>query len=223
MKFFVRLVCVSNLAGMKTVWQKNGGVVGARRRAAPGALRLGAGVSACGSGSVANRSAATAQKRHACLGDVNLVPRCSEGMLLGEEVAGNDGGGAAGVGRRQGLLGMSPEEERHRQRAALLSANQALLTTKAGATFIYGVRLARIDDTGGQRWHGAASATSAPSMITTATGAREILAASIRNVLHVKQAALDRRRRRQRVPPSVLRALTHHPLTDKALSSSWQI
>ena len=44
----------------------------------------------------------------------------------------------------------------------------------------------------------------------------QILAASIRNVLHVKQAALIGADVAT-VPPAVLRALTQHPLTDKGL------
>jgi transaldolase len=46
----------------------------------------------------------------------------------------------------------------------------------------------------------------------------QILAASIRNVLHVKQAAMIGADVAT-VPPSVLRALLHHPLTDKGLEA----
>jgi transaldolase len=46
----------------------------------------------------------------------------------------------------------------------------------------------------------------------------QILAASIRNVLHVKQAAMIGADV-STVPPSVLRALVNHPLTDKGLEA----
>ena len=44
----------------------------------------------------------------------------------------------------------------------------------------------------------------------------QILAASIRNVTHVKQAAMIGADV-VTVPPAILRALIHHPLTDKGL------
>src|SRR5256885_1167894 len=52
----------------------------------------------------------------------------------------------------------------------------------------------------------------------------QILAASIRNVLHVKQAAMIGADV-VTVPPAVLRALVSHPLTDKGLEqflSDWK-
>jgi transaldolase len=52
----------------------------------------------------------------------------------------------------------------------------------------------------------------------------QILAASIRNVLHVKQAAMIGADVIT-VPPAVLRALVSHPLTDKGLEqflSDWE-
>ncbi len=52
----------------------------------------------------------------------------------------------------------------------------------------------------------------------------QILAASIRNVLHVKQAAMIGADVAT-LPPSVLRALVSHPLTDKGLElflSDWK-
>jgi transaldolase len=93
------------------------------------------------------------------------------------------------------------------------SANQALLAAKAGATFISPF-VGRIDDTG----HDGMELLRDIRTIYDNYGdlSTQILAASIRNVLHVKQAALIGADVAT-VPPSVLRALTHHPLTDKGL------
>ena len=93
------------------------------------------------------------------------------------------------------------------------SANQALLAAKAGATFISPF-VGRLDDTG-------ADGMDVVREIRTiydnyADLSTQILAASIRNVLHVKQAALIGADVAT-VPPAVLRALVAHPLTDKGL------
>ena len=101
------------------------------------------------------------------------------------------------------------------------SANQALLAAKAGATFVSPF-VGRLDDTG-------ADGMELVREIRTiydnyADLDTQILAASIRNVLHVKQAAMicaDV----VTVPPAVLRALVAHPLTDKGLElflSDWK-
>ena len=93
------------------------------------------------------------------------------------------------------------------------SANQALLAAKAGATFISPF-VGRLDDTGADGMDLVREIRTIydnyPDLET------QILAASIRNVLHVKQAAMIGADV-VTVPPAVLRALVSHPLTDKGL------
>ena len=93
------------------------------------------------------------------------------------------------------------------------SANQALLAAKAGATFISPF-VGRLDDTGADGMDVVREIRTIydnfPDLKT------QILAASIRNVLHVKQAAMIGADV-VTVPPAVLRALVSHPLTDKGL------
>jgi transaldolase len=93
------------------------------------------------------------------------------------------------------------------------SANQALLAAKAGATFISPF-VGRLDDAGQDGMELVreirAIYDNYPDLKT------QILAASIRNVTHVKQAAMIGADVAT-VPPAVLRALVHHPLTDKGL------
>jgi transaldolase len=93
------------------------------------------------------------------------------------------------------------------------SANQALLAAKAGATFISPF-VGRLDDTGADGMDLVREIRTIydnyPELET------QILAASIRNVLHVKQAAMIGADV-VTVPPAVLRALVSHPLTDKGL------
>ena len=93
------------------------------------------------------------------------------------------------------------------------SANQALLAAKAGATFISPF-VGRLDDTGADGMDLVreirAIYDNYPELGT------QILAASIRNVLHVKQAAMIGADV-VTVPPAVLRALVSHPLTDRGL------
>src|SRR5262245_32112585 len=93
------------------------------------------------------------------------------------------------------------------------SANQALLAAKAGATFVSPF-VGRLDDTG-------ADGMQLVREIRTiydnyAELGTRILAASIRNVLHVKDAAMIGADV-VTLPPAVLRALVVHPLTDKGL------
>jgi transaldolase len=95
------------------------------------------------------------------------------------------------------------------------SANQALLAAKAGATYISPF-VGRVDDTGadGMELIGEIRTIydNYPELDT------QILAASIRNVLHVKQSALlgaDV----ATIPANVLQALVKHPLTDKGLAA----
>jgi transaldolase len=101
------------------------------------------------------------------------------------------------------------------------SANQALLAAKAGATFISPF-VGRLDDAGQDGMELVREIRTIydnyPELET------QILAASIRNVLHVKQAAMIGADV-VTVPPAVLRALVSHPLTDKGLEqflSDWK-
>jgi transaldolase len=93
------------------------------------------------------------------------------------------------------------------------SANQALLAAKAGATFISPF-VGRLDDAGADGMDLVREIRTIydnyPDLKT------QILAASIRSVLHVKQAAMIGADV-VTVPPAVLRALVSHPLTDKGL------
>ena len=93
------------------------------------------------------------------------------------------------------------------------SANQALLAAKAGATFISPF-VGRLDDAG-------ADGMDLVREIRTVYDnypefGTEVLAASIRNVVHVKQAAMIGADAAT-MPPAVLRALIAHPLTDRGL------
>ena len=93
------------------------------------------------------------------------------------------------------------------------SANQALLAAKAGATFVSPF-IGRLDDVGldGMELIQEIRAIydNYPDLST------EILAASIRTVGHVKQAALIGADVAT-VPAAILKALVKHPLTDKGL------
>ena len=93
------------------------------------------------------------------------------------------------------------------------SLNQALLAAKAGATFVSPF-IGRLDDTGADGMDLVREIRAVydnyPDLKT------QVLAASIRNVLHVKQAAMlgaDA----ATMPAAVLRALVVHPLTDRGL------
>jgi transaldolase len=101
------------------------------------------------------------------------------------------------------------------------SANQALLSAKAGATFISPF-VGRLDDAGQD---GMELVREIRSIYDNYTDLRtQILAASIRHVTHVKQAAMIGADVAT-VPPAVLRALVQHPLTDKGLAAflaDWQ-
>lgn len=101
------------------------------------------------------------------------------------------------------------------------SANQALLAAKAGATFISPF-VGRLDDAGQD---GMELVREIRAIYDNYADLKtQILAASIRNVIHVKQAAMIGADVAT-VPPSVLRALVHHPLTDKGLElflSDWK-
>jgi transaldolase len=93
------------------------------------------------------------------------------------------------------------------------SANQALLAAKAGATFVSPF-IGRLDDIG---LDGVALIGEIRTIYDNyAALTTQILAASIRHVGHVKQAALMGADVAT-VPPGVLKALLAHPLTDKGL------
>lgn len=94
------------------------------------------------------------------------------------------------------------------------SANQALLAAKAGATFISPF-IGRIDDIG---IDGMELIAEIRQIYNNYDFSTEILAASIRTVNHVKQAALIGADVAT-IPPATLKALVKHPLTDKGLES----
>jgi transaldolase len=93
------------------------------------------------------------------------------------------------------------------------SANQALLAAKAGATFVSPF-IGRLDDIG---LDGMELIREIRQIYDNYQNlSTDILAASIRSVNHVKDAALIGADVAT-VPPAVLKALVKHPLTDKGL------
>ena len=92
------------------------------------------------------------------------------------------------------------------------SATQALLAAKAGATYISPF-IGRIDDLG---LDGLELISEIRTIYDNYDFKTEILAASIRTVNHVKQVAMIGADVAT-IPPSTLRALVNHPLTDKGL------
>jgi transaldolase len=95
------------------------------------------------------------------------------------------------------------------------SAAQALLAAKAGATFVSPF-IGRLDDIG---LDGMELIREIRAIYDNYEAlSTEILAASIRNVNHVKDAALAGADVAT-VPPAVLRDLVKHPLTDKGLDA----
>ena len=100
------------------------------------------------------------------------------------------------------------------------NANQALLAAKAGATFISPF-IGRLDDLG---LDGMELIEEMREIYDNYDFATEILAASIRSANHVKYAAMAGADVAT-VPPSVLKGLVKHPLTDKGLEAflaDWQ-
>jgi transaldolase len=94
------------------------------------------------------------------------------------------------------------------------SAAQALLAAKAGATFVSPF-IGRIDDIG---YDGMALIREIRAIYDNYPALEtEILAASIRTVGHVRDAALAGADVAT-VPPSILKALVKHPLTDAGLA-----
>jgi transaldolase len=95
------------------------------------------------------------------------------------------------------------------------SANQALLAGKAGATFISPF-VGRLDDLG---LDGMELVREIRAIFHNYRSiSTEILASSIRTPLHVKEAAVAGADI-VTLPPTVLRSLAQHPLTDKGLAS----
>ena len=94
------------------------------------------------------------------------------------------------------------------------NANQALLAAKSGATFISPF-IGRLDDIG---LDGMELIEEIRLIYDNYDFTTEILAASIRTVNHVKQAALAGADV-VTVPPPVMKLLLKHPLTDKGIDS----
>ena len=94
------------------------------------------------------------------------------------------------------------------------SATQALLAAKAGATYISPF-IGRLDDMG---IDGMDLIEEIRTIYDNFDFKTEILAASIRTVNHVKEAALIGADVAT-IPPSTLKSLVKHPLTDKGLEA----
>lgn len=94
------------------------------------------------------------------------------------------------------------------------SATQALLAAKAGATFISPF-IGRLDD---MAIDGMDLIAEIRTIYDNFDFKTEILAASIRTINHVKQAALIGADVAT-IPPATLKALVKHPLTDKGLET----
>jgi len=94
------------------------------------------------------------------------------------------------------------------------SANQALLAAKAGATFISPF-IGRIDDMGA---NGMELIGEIRAIYDNYDFRTEVLAASIRTVGHVKEAAMIGADVAT-MPPAILRQMFRHPLTDKGLEA----
>jgi transaldolase len=94
------------------------------------------------------------------------------------------------------------------------SANQALLAAKAGATFVSPF-VGRLDDVGLDGMELIAEIRQIYDNYSEFS--TEILVASVRTVGHVREAALIGADVAT-VPPATLKALVHHPLTDKGLA-----
>jgi transaldolase len=92
------------------------------------------------------------------------------------------------------------------------SANQALLAAKAGATFISPF-VGRLDDI---HLDGTDLIAEIRQIYDNYTFDTEILAASVRTALHVKQVALIGADVAT-CPPAVIKSLVKHPLTDKGI------
>jgi transaldolase len=94
------------------------------------------------------------------------------------------------------------------------SANQALLAAKAGATFISPF-IGRLDDI---NLDGMELISEIRQVYDNYAFETQILAASIRTVNHVKDAAMIGADV-MTAPPGVIKSLASHPLTDKGLAA----
>ena len=94
------------------------------------------------------------------------------------------------------------------------SPTQALLAAKSGATFISPF-IGRLDDAGHD---GMALIREIRHIYDNYGFSTEILAASIRHVTHVRDAALARADVAT-MPAAIFRQLVYHPLTDKGLAA----
>src|SRR5690606_35586515 len=94
------------------------------------------------------------------------------------------------------------------------SANQALLAAKAGATFISPF-IGRIDDMGA---NGMELIGEIRAIYDNYDFRTEVLAASLRTVGHVQEAAMIGADVAT-MPPAILRQMFRHPLTDKGLEA----
>lgn len=94
------------------------------------------------------------------------------------------------------------------------SANQGLLAAKAGATYVSPF-IGRLDDI---HVEGMALIRELRAIYDNFDFATQVLAASIRSPLHIKDCALAGADVAT-APPAVLRGLAAHPLTDKGLAA----
>ena len=94
------------------------------------------------------------------------------------------------------------------------SSNQALLAAKAGATFISPF-IGRLDDIGQD---GMELIREIRAVYDNYDFKTEILAASIRHPMHVRDAAIAGADVAT-LPPKIFHALAQHPLTDKGLAA----
>lgn len=94
----------------------------------------------------------------------------------------------------------------------IFSANQALLAARAGASYVSPF-LGRLDDIG---LNGLDLISTISDIFNVHGIESEIIAASIRNPVHVTEAAL-RGAHIATIPYKVLIGLFHHPLTDKGI------
>jgi len=94
------------------------------------------------------------------------------------------------------------------------SAAQALLAAKSGAAFISPF-VGRVDDIG---WDGMQLIADIVEIYQNYTFTTEVLVASVRNPIHVIEAA-KMGAHVATLPPAVLRSLFNHPLTDKGLAA----
>jgi transaldolase len=94
------------------------------------------------------------------------------------------------------------------------SAAQALLAAKSGAAFISPF-VGRVDDIG---WDGMQLIADIVEIYQNYAFTTEVLVASVRNPIHVIEAA-KMGAHVATLPPTVLRSLFNHPLTDKGLAA----